>query len=502
MLGMTSLLIQELRKRGAGALLAFGAFMLALEPMIWLVNTWLAPESLGFGVVAFLLTLAMCGLSFWSGPAEFNQPIRFSLYWVLAFTALLRLVSQILDINVVGALLLSLDVYVLARLLKLDCRPFRVSPVWLAFLFCFSLPVEPIMQRLVGYPLQYVAAFVASGMLQIFLSDVAVQGIRILINGVDVLVDLPCSGSELLSVLAVFFALGHTVCRVSPAGVLLSAPLFCVIAVLVNGARVATLALGIGYAEYLSFNIMQPLPHAFVGTGFASLGAILLSLMFRGLSTTDSDHVPCRASHAPVVATPIKLVRVPMPAAFVFAGFALAVGAISPQPVDASPSLDLPQVPTGAAGFLASSNPLTQKEREYFEIYGGAATRASYGPFGLLVVTTQSPLRHLHDPAVCFTGMGYAVEFLGTDFHGEQSVYVVTDPDSLKRYQLLVRYLGPDGVALSIAEVVWRWAWATVGGTDHRWSQWTMVQQIVPERLLNSPAAEQFRSAINRIYDY
>ena len=310
--------------------------------------------------------------------------------------------------------------------------------------------------------------------------------------------------------LGMFFAAGHALNSFSLRQTLLSVVWFFGIVILVNGARVAVLSLGIGYADFLAFNVMNPWPHSLIGLWFAGFGAILLSILFHGLKPSNSLEVPpCHHSVGPVSSTKPKSQQIPktanakatvtFPVAVVFAGFALAIGAISPQPVDATPSLDLPQVPTGAAGFFAQEHRLTEQERQYFEIYGGSARRASYGPFGLLVVSTQSPLRHLHDPAVCFKGLGYEVDFRGTDFVRQQSVYRVTDQQTREAYQLQVRYLGGNGVALSIAEVVWRWIVASIRGER---TQWTMVQQIIPVALLNSPGAVEFGAAIKRNYEH
>ena len=71
---------------------------------------------------------------------------------LLAATALIRLSSQLLDVSVLGALLLSVDVFALARLARLPDRQRAISACWLAVLFCFSLPIEPILQRVFGYP--------------------------------------------------------------------------------------------------------------------------------------------------------------------------------------------------------------------------------------------------------------------------------------------------------------------------------------------------------------
>ena len=88
-----------------------------------------------------------------------------------------------------------------------DRRVRAVSPFWLAVGFAFALPLERILQRSIGFLLQEVSAQGACGMLSVFFNDVRCAGVRITVDGADVLVDLPCSGARSLIAFAFAFAL-------------------------------------------------------------------------------------------------------------------------------------------------------------------------------------------------------------------------------------------------------------------------------------------------------
>ena len=471
------------------AIALFGAVVLAIEPSRWLVTTWFAPENSRFAVVVFVGVVLLVVASLCSGPPQqrFAQLPVSRLLGVMLLTAGLRLLSQLLDIDVVGALLLAVDIYVLARFADLQTRPLPLHPLWLALLFCFCLPVEIILQRLLGYPLQLTAAFVAYAVLFPFISDLALSGVRLFMNSRDVLVDLPCSGSTLLLMLAAVWTGLNALNRPSWRQALGGGVALLLLAIIANGVRVALLAVGIGYHEWVGFDVMQPIPHNAIGLLTSGLAAWLL-IRYRLPSRQTNSMVALQTHpHKP------RKASLPLPLAGLFAFFALGVSAIQPQPVDASPLLNLPQVPTVAAGFLVDNKPLSPLEKGYFQRYGGAATRASYGPYGLLVVTTQSPLRHLHDPAVCFRGMGYAVQLVGSDFAQARTVYRVQDPQTDQSFLLYVSYQGPSGTVLSIAEVVWHWVLGLRNGGP---GQWTMVQRIVPVELAGSSSAQHFEAVV------
>ncbi|MCZ6619760.1 MAG: exosortase T [Gammaproteobacteria bacterium] len=479
-----------------------GAALLALEPTLWLVGTWHREGYDGIGVVAFAL---VAGLFTWSmaSPVRGDTTANPRTYLLLAATAVIRLAAQVLDVNAIGALLLAVDVYALAYLARLPHRSRSLSPFWLAVLFCFSLPIEPMLQRVVGYGLQQISAFLACGMLTPFFDSLTCSGVRLQVNGADVLVDLPCSGAELVSITAFIFAVINTLNKPTAAGAAIGSAACLIFALLGNGLRITLLAAGIANAETLPFHVMDKLPHTMIGLSMIGLTSLALVLLTRAFPAA-----PVRAvSDGPTLAggiIPTEGCRphrswIRLTFAGVFLSFALLVGAVQPQPVDASPHLSSPDIPLVAAGFLAETRPLTNQEQDYFTRYGGAAKRAGYGPFGLLLVSTSSPLRHLHDPTICLTGMGYAVRLLGTDHATKSTVYVAEKTPvgaPAERYTVRVSYRSDEGtLASSIAEVVWLWLQTPA-------TRWTMVQRVVPDHpAINSESALLWENAMRRAFN-
>ncbi len=472
------------------ALLFTGSLLLAFEPALWLFSTWYEP---GYERVGLVVFGAVVMLFLWSLSSPRQSGIGSgcdkATLMLLALSGLFRLVAQLLDVNVIGALLLSVDVFALARLAGLAHRQRAVSPLWLALLFCFCLPVEPMLQRVLGYGLQQISASVACAMLSPF--DVACEGVRLKIDGVDVLVDLPCSGAELLSVIGMLFA-GISAVRPPRLRRLPVAVGAClIVALLGNGLRIAVLALGIVHREALGVDVMAPLPHSLIGAVIVALAALALLRVNKALASPPAS----LARHPGSVERRLALSSPAFASLFAcaFVGFAAVVGSIQPRPVDSSSSLIPPDIPLVAAGFLARDEALTPLEKRYFEQYGGGARRAAYGPYGLLLVRTASPLRHLHDPNKCFTAMGFAVDRVGTDFERMATIYAVRSPAG-PRYEVHVTYISDAGrVATSIAEVVWRWLEAPE-------VRWTMVQRVVPVTVQND-GVHEWHAAINRAFN-
>ena len=92
--------------------LIFGAaaVVLAIDPVLWLVQTWRDPSYDSSGFIVFCVC---AGLFLWSVTSErtahHTVNLRLPLF-LLAVSALTRLVGQVLAINVVGAITLVLDV--------------------------------------------------------------------------------------------------------------------------------------------------------------------------------------------------------------------------------------------------------------------------------------------------------------------------------------------------------------------------------------------------------
>ncbi len=474
------------------ALLLCAAVVIAAEPLIWLVNSWQGHD----GWIAALLVVA---LGVWSVTSpipkrEFSTGLSLqtasrdplSAFKLLLVTGALRVLAQIADINILGAVLLCVDVYAIARLMHMDVRQRALSPVWLAVLFAFCLPIEPVLQRVFGFLLQQVSAWLACGMLTplfgAFGGDLACTGTRLTLDGVDVLVDLPCSGAELVSTCGLVLALINTVKRPNLVSSLVSVAVGLAVALVGNAVRIGLLALGIRFETVLGFSVMEPVPHNLIG--LLVVGLVTITLLFFAQRYRRTSMV--------IRTSPKRTTCSPMTAGSILC-LAVGVGALQPQPVDASPQLAPLDAPLVVAGFSGAEQKLTAQEANYFATYGGVASRTSYGPFALLLVSTLSPLRHLHDPTVCITGNGYDVELVGTDHTSGTTVYRVSNAEVAQdKYTVHVSYVSAHGeLATSVSEVVWRWL-----GTPG--TRWTMVQRILPDGVMET---EAYDASVRRAFN-
>ena len=447
------------QKHLSSLFLILGASVLAFEPLLWLIDTWFRPGYESSGWLAALLTF---GLGLWSyrSPVVREGSFRWNPIWILVSTASLRLCAQVLAIDTIGAFLLCIDIYALAHLLKLPQRKEAVSPFWLGLLFLFALPIEPILQRVVGYGLQLLSADLACSFLGLFVSDLACSGVRVVASGKDILIDLPCSGAELLSVVGLGLAAINSVTRPNTSSALFSVLASGVVALLFNAVRITLLGIGIVYEDSIGFSVIDEGPHTAIGLLTTVFAVLTLYGMSRFYVTQHQSLTVRAQSHPSLFISTL------------FLGFALSVSAFQPRPVDASQRLPPLSATRVAAEFLATPVALSTEEERYFEVYGGSANKATYGPFSLLTVTTSSPLRHLHDPAICLRANGYDVAFQGLNFQVGGTVYRAKSGN--EEYEVRVSYLSSSGkYAFSIGEVVWYWLHSPR-------ERWTMVQRIIP----------------------
>lgn len=480
-------------------LLAASAVVLAAGPVHWLIGTWTQPGYPAYPVLVAALVAVLFAWSLSSPRSAFSDPQkgrRMALALLLG-TLVVRLASQLLAVNVVGAFALAVDVYALGLLAGLGDRRRRVSPGWLATLFLFCLPVEPIFQRSVGYLLQHASAAGACALLGAVTPSVECSGARIVLMGREVLVDLPCSGARLLTTLSMSFAL---LCALtSPrAGSAFGGLLVTFASAWVaNVLRIFVLALGIAFAEPIQVDVMSAPWHELIGLVALAggLAPLLLWSRFSASAATDFS----AGGHASSLLAPLarmerqRTLRRLLMAGAAF-GVALGIVQLSPRPVDVSGSVPPPMQPTNLAGYPAAAGPLSAREREYFTRYGGTARRATYGPFGLLLVRTTSPLRHLHAPDACLEGAGHQVRYLTARFAGvPTAVYRSVAPDG-RAYQVRVTFVSARGrVATSVSEVVWHWLQAPD-------EAWTMVQRIAPVEL-SGGAFERWDASVAQAYD-
>ncbi|GAB4527812.1 MAG: hypothetical protein Tsb0019_29850 [Roseibium sp.] len=472
----------------AASAFALASLLLAFEPVRWLIGSWRDP-SYASSSVPYLVALA--GLVAWSltSPVECRRGSgRQVAVALLAVAAIVRLAGQVLAINVIGGLALALDVYALAVLLGTGERKRAVSPFWLSVLFLFTLPVERIAQRLIGYPLQEVSAKLACGGLGLVFPDLSCSGIRISLAGRDVLVDLPCSGtSGLMLSLALVFAL-YALCRPRfPVAVFWTGAAL-LLSLLGNAFRIGLLAVGIAYPDLvLGADVMAAPLHDAIGYLALGLSFAPVLLSFR---SQPSPKRPGR--HTPVLR--------PLPAgarnlsALVFLAAAVVIVNLPRHALDVSSATKLQPLPMSLDGEIGLEEALLPVEQRYFRLYGGQASKRRYGPLALTVVHTTSPLRHLHAPDDCLRGLGYEVTFLGTRFDPvPTALYRARSPEG-GDWHVAVTFMSDAGQTThNIAEAIWLWLKRPA-------IAWTSVQQITPWTLDEGRRAA-FEAATHAAFD-
>jgi exosortase/archaeosortase family protein len=393
---------------------------------------------------------------------------------LLSLTALVRLVGQILGINVIGALALIVDVYALGLLFGLRHRQRAVSPFWLAVLFGFALPLEHIMQHTIGYGLQQISAAGACQVLGLGTEPVQCEGMRIWLAGKDVLVDLPCSGARGLLLLFILLSALAAITRPSWHYASLGVAITLIAAFFANVIRIVLLALGLAYADTLGgIDVMASPYHDLIG--FTTLGIAVIPVVWWAMTV---PKVPKPAnppgSRGYFGRFPfLKEGQWGIPA-FLFVILAFVIVNLPTHPIDVARKVESPVLPAFISDFSAVHGSLSALERDYFTRYGGGAAKASYGPFGLLLVSTSAPLRHLHTPIECLGGGGHQVRYVTSTYgHLPTAIYHSTDPQG-QRWQIRVTYVADNGMTTPyVSEAVWQWL-------QNRRLIWTMVQRIAP----------------------
>jgi exosortase/archaeosortase family protein len=494
------------RSHPAHGLIAAAALVLAIDPIRWLVTTWCDPAYDSNGLLVFL---AAVGLLVWSvtspviaGPIIDRAPRRRRLAFALiALSASVRLAGQVLAINTVGALCLVLDVYALGLLLGLGARARAVSPAWLAVVFAFSLPLERIVQRSIGYLLQQVSAAGACGVLGSVYDAVVCEGVRIVLAGKDVLVDLPCSGSRAILLTLLAFAAAAAVCRPAPMQAVAGLALALVAALAANIVRIVILAVGIAEPWRLGgIAVMEQRWHDLIG--LATLAVACAPVLAWAQRVRRPQAGRCATFDAPLWTVPHRIARdgwwlaPPASSRRLSAGLGLAALAgalvivnLPRTPVDVAQRNPALALPLTLAGHAQQPVPLDAREQAFFTRYGGSAAKAQYGPHGLLLVRTSSPLRHLHTPDDCLRGLGFRVAYLGAELAPTPTaIYRATAPDGA-RYRIDVSFVSDRGeVTGNVATAVWRW----LNGEARTW---TAVQRISPQQT-PAPQHAQWSAAV------
>lgn len=445
--------------------LAAASSLLALDPLKWLLNSWQDPSYQSHGGLYCLVLAALVALSLASSPAAgANQTGRVFVLFLIA--ASLRLLGQVLAINILSALALAADVYALAALLGLDRRKFAISPFWLAVFFLFALPLGPILQRVAGYPLQMISADVACQMLSPVFADLICEGVRLRVNGADVLVDLPCSGASGLLLMVSLWAFLNVIYRPAFLRACRGLAVIVLVALLGNALRISLLAGGLA----LGFDTMAEVPHTAIGLGTTALSGVLSLALYR----------PVPVTQRPPLSRWVLPKRAHLPAMICALGAAIAITSLPKSPIDVSAPVAAAVLPMQLMGQRAVDVPLSETEAHYFTAFGGTAQKVQYGQLGLNIVRTSSPLRHLHSPETCLRGMGFKVQFKGTRFDPiPTSIYEATGPDG-RVWTVAVSFVSEEGHATAgVGEAVWSW----LSGSSRNWQS---IQRITPADLPES----------------
>lgn len=444
--------------------LALAMLVLALHPATWLFTTWIDPSYNSPGLIIAASCLA---LLIWSvrSPRLIRAEHASIALPLLLLTSLTRLVSELFAVNVIGGVSLVVDVYAIALLLGVHQRRHALSPFWLAVLFGFSLPLERIVQRCIGYGLQQIAAGGACLTLQRLADGVSCEGVRIFIAGQDVLVDLPCSGARGMILVLILASALMAVRRPRPgrAGLMLLAALAS--AVVGNTLRIVLLALGIGFSSAIGgIDVMAQPWHDAVGLVCLSLSCLPLLWLARG------EAPPPRPEVTSLPRRTEKL-RLRYPLAFLLC--ALVIVNLPGKPVDVAARIHAVSLPSRIEGIKGISAPLTPQEEAYFTQYGGQAVKARYGTRSLMVVRTSSPLRHLHAPDECLRGRGLEVTYMGAQYAPlPTAIYRARTADGAD-WRVAVTFISGSGeYATNVAEAVWRWMQSP--------GEWMAVQRITP----------------------
>ena len=451
-------------------LFATGLLLIAAKPVGWLLQTWRDAAYASAGFWAFLLTM---GLLFWSiSSPRMSHTTRYRLpMGLLVATALVRLVGQWLAIDTLGALALVVDVYALGLLLGTAQRQRPVSAVWLALLFVFALPVERILQRGLGFALQDLSAKAVCRTLNLVTQEAVCHGTRIAVDGQQFLIDLPCSGSNGLVLLAMLTTTLMAIVRPTLGWGGLALLLVPLAGLLTNTLRILLLVFGsvLPLQATVGIDVMAQPWHDLSGV-VALLPVSWLLLHYFGFV---SGRTRTALAVSAVSNTTVGSIK-PLVTASLFAGLALLIILLPPQPLDISKPVAVPALPAMIAGAYAQPVELLPKEQAYFTQYGGSASKAFYGNRQLLLTKTTSPLRHLHAPDECLRGLGFTVQYLGSiDEPVASAVYRATDLTG-RHWKVAVSFIADDGFTTSnVSAAVWHWL-------QHPTSQWLGIQRIAP----------------------
>lgn len=451
-------------------LFIIASLIIAIHPILWLINTWRDPSYGSTGYIFFALAMLLVLLSILSGRpiGQSNKGVA-PLYFML-LAGFTRFLSQILAINFLGGVALCLDVYAVLKLLNLQARPRAISPFWIGVLFFLSLPIERLLQRFGGLILQDVSAAGACKILSVFFTDLECAGTLLTVKGHEILVDLPCSGTTSLMVTMASLATLCALYRPRPTSALLWAGICIALSVILNSLRISFLSIGIVYRDALAVDVMSDPAHGTIGLFTLALSLVPLFLWFRPKPWSGASRWKISAFSLP------EGYQIALGALALFLAFAIITAPRTA--LDISAAVQTPKLPARLQDHQIQHHTLSPLEQTYFETYGGVAYKASYGPMGVTVVRTTSPLRHLHSPEECLKGLGFDVSFFGTSNQAwPSSVYKASSEQG--DWNVRVTFVASDGfTSANLSAVIWHWVRSPS-------LVWTSYQRITPQNLPN-----------------
>ena len=444
--------------------------MLALAPIRWLVITWFDPSYQSSGSIYLL---AIIGLVVWSATSRLNDKAchnHKAAILLLVISALIRVASQILAINIIGGIALALDIFAILTLFNFSSRVRPISAFWVSILFLFTLPFERVLQRLLGYPMQELSASGTCQLLGTYYSDLTCNGVRIQVAAQDVLVDLPCSGTTSLMLSAAFLVCLNAIYRPRFSTALLWGIITICLSILGNILRITMLAVGLVNKELIfGVDVMAQPVHDLIGYTTIVLSLLPLVLFYKPQAAPQNNwghSLQTKSFQIPI--------WVQRSSALGFVALVFVVITLPARPLDISTPVAPIEMPSNLLGHKGITQPLEPIEKDYFEQFGGRAQKARFGPMALTLVQTSSPLRHLHSPEDCLRGLGYEVTFLGTRFEPTPTaIYRATGPKG-DQWNVAVTFTASSGFATSnVAEAIWHWL-------KNPGSRWSSIQRITP----------------------
>lgn len=474
-----------------GGVSGLAAVALVLDPAGWLAETWRDPAYQSDGGWVGLLVVGLVLWSVRSGGAQTDRRAAGLAWRLLLGTAAARVLGHLLAVDTIGALALVVDVAAVSIALGVDRRPFALRPLALAALACLALPVEHLLQRLLGHPLQLAAAWLAAGVLRPFDPALVREGVLLLHPDVALAVDLPCSGARGLMLLSGVALACWCRRAVSPRQALAGFAAVAVGALGANALRVVLL--------YVAARAGWPLQHepwhSAIGCAVLGMGALpVFAVAARATPRCPRWRRPFGVERPRPWAR--RVLRIPDAAIAGLLLVAAATVAWTPeQPLDVSAPVTPRPLPANLGARIGEAVPTSDLERRYFERYGGSVSKRSYHhPHDgtrhvALLVRTAAPLRHLHGPDQCLIGAGHTVTRLGVR-HASGAAAAATLPTVVYRsvapdgrvWRVEASYLDDAGhTAASVSEVLWRWLQA-----PHAWS---LVERISPWQLCEQDPA-------------